>query len=309
MPVIYVNAELDPERHWAPALRALDPEVEVRWGEHPGDPSEIDLAAVWKPPRQGFAGMTGLRAIQSLGAGVDQLDPARLPAGVPLARLVDPLLTTGMVEYCRYAVLRYHREFDAYARDQAGRRWQPRRRRPPADTRVGILGLGELGSAIARDLVEAGFQVGGWSRRLKTLTGVACHAGAEGRFALAETSHILICVLPLTSSTEGILDAGLFARMPPGAWLVNIGRGRHLVEEDLIAAVRAGHLAGATLDVFRQEPLPEEHPFWSMPEITITPHIASTTVPETAARVVIENLRRALAGERLLYQVDLERGY
>jgi glyoxylate/hydroxypyruvate reductase A len=233
-----------------------------------------------------------------------------LPKGVPLARLRDPSLTEGMKAYCELAVLRYHRDFHIYERlSREGGPWRFKLPRPTANRRIGILGLGELGAGVASHLANAGFAVAGWARTSKQIPGIAAHHGSEGLDALAARSDIIINLLPLTAETENILDRKLFGRMPKGSYLINVGRGRHLVEDDLLVALRSGQLAGATLDVFRKEPLPLEHPFWHEPNILITPHVATSANPETAARQVVENIGRAMRGEALLNEVDPNRGY
>jgi glyoxylate/hydroxypyruvate reductase A len=246
----------------------------------------------------------------SLGAGIDQLDLSVLPRSVPLARLKDPELTKAMRQYCQLAVLRYHRDFHLYERfSQAGGPWRFRLPKPTSATRVGVLGLGELGGAVARDLVDLGFRVSGWTRNEKRIPGVQCFSGPNRLFDIAGQSDILINLLPLTADTDSILDRRLFEVMPMGSYLINVGRGRHLVEADLLAALESGQIGGATLDVFRNEPLPADHPFWRNPRVLITPHVATAANPQTAALQVVENIHRAMRGDTLVNQVDLSRGY
>jgi glyoxylate/hydroxypyruvate reductase A len=269
----------------------------------------IDIALIWKVP-PGLERFGNLRAILSLGAGVDQLDLDTLPKNVPLARLKDDSLTACMIDYCRLAVLRYHRDFHLYERlSREGGPWRYELPKRTSERCVGILGLGELGGAVAGDLVSAGFQVAGWSRSRKEVAGVRSCIGPEGLEEIAAMSEILINLLPLTPQTENILNRQFFSKMRVGSYLINVGRGRHLAEDDLLWALDEGRLAGATLDVFRTEPLPAGHPFWGDRRILVTPHIAAAGNPETAADYVAENIRRALRGERLLNQVDVSRGY
>lgn len=296
---------------WKRRLAALDSSVEVRAWPEAGSLDEIEAALVWKPPAGLMAKLPRLRLILSLGMGVDHVfaDPA-LPKGVPVARLVDPDLINRMSEYCALAVLRYHRGADAYDAFQRARQWKALPNEPAAvDRRVGILGLGEIGCDLAAKLAPFGFRLAGWSRTAKQLPGVECFYGAAGFKPFLARSEIVVCLLPLTPETEGVLDAGAFAALPKGAVVVNAARGGHVVDADLLEALDGGHLAAAQLDVFRQEPLPPEHPFWTHPKVRVTPHNAGVTNPNTAAAQIVENLRRLRAGETLRNVVDPARGY
>lgn len=303
------HSDLDYLDDWEPELKRFLPTIECRLSKDVTDPENIDIALIWKsPPR--LNSYKNLRAILSLGAGIDQLDLSTLPRGVPLARLKDPELTKSMTDYCRLAVLRYHRDFHIYERfSQAGGPWRFRLPKPTSTTRVGVLGLGELGAAVARALVDLGFRVSGWSRNEKRIPGVQSFSGPERLFDVAGQSNILINLLPLTAATDGILNRRLFEAMPRESYLINVGRGRHLVEADLVSALETGQIAGATLDVFRDEPLPEGHPFWRNPRVLVTPHVATAGNPKTAAMQVVENIQRAMRGETLVNQVDRVRGY
>jgi glyoxylate/hydroxypyruvate reductase len=299
----------DPAAAWRDALLAAMPGLDVRIWPEVGDPAEIDLALVWQPPPGELARYPNLRAVLSLGAGIDGLlAQPDLPA-VPIARMVDPSLTRTMTEYVVLAVLRHHRWFDHFEREQRAVRWSFALPPQAADRRVGVMGLGVLGSAAGRSLAGLGFPVAGWSRTGKELPGVKVFAGQDGWRSFLARTEILVCMLPLTGDTIGILDATTFARLPRGACLINVARGAHLVEADLIAALDSGQLAGATLDVFRDEPLPASHPLWRHPKVLITPHVASYCSPATAAEGVVENIRRARAGQPLLHQVDRRQGY
>ena len=299
----------DPADQWRRELHARMPELEVRIWPEVGDPGEIDLALVWRAPPGELARYPNLKAILSLGAGIEGLiaDPT-VPA-VPIARMVDPSLTRTMSEYVLLAVLRHHREFDRFERAQRERRWAYRFPPQAAERRVGIMGLGELGAAVARTLVRHGFAVAGWSRSAKALAGVTDYVGRSELHAFLHRTEILVCLLPLTAETRGILDAETFAGLPHGACVINVARGAHLVEADLLAALESGHLGGATLDVFHTEPLPPESPLWSHPRVLVTPHVASYCLPATAADGVVDNIRRAQAGQPLRHQVDRSRGY
>jgi glyoxylate/hydroxypyruvate reductase A len=307
--LLFASPDDDPLA-WSAALRRRVPDLEVRIFPEIGDPAAIDCALVWLPPPGLLAGLPNLRAIFSLGAGVDRLleDPT-LPPDVPLCRMVDPSLTASMAEFVLLHVLRYHRDLDVYEAQQRRAAWRLLLPKPAAATVVGLMGLGELGTASARLLVRHGFTVRGWSRTRKAIEGVYSFAGPAELPAFLEGVSVLVCLLPLTEETRGVLNANLFARLPAGARLVNLARGAHLVEEDLLAALDSGRLAHATLDVFAREPLPEDHPFWRHPKITVTPHAAAYCQPESAAELVAENIRRLRSGRPLLHLVDRARGY
>ncbi len=299
----------DPAEAWRDVLLAAIPDLDVRIWPQVGDPTEIDLALVWRPPTGELARYPNLRAILSLGAGIDGLLAQPGLPDVPIARMVDSSLTRTMTEYVLLAVLRHHRQFDHYEREQRATRWSYAFPPQAADRRIGILGLGVLGGAAAQSLSSHGFPVASWSRTRKELAGIQSFAGKGGLPAFLARTDILICLLPLTRETAGILNAQTFAGLPRGAYLINAARGAHLVEPDLIAALDSGQLAGATLDVFSEEPLPPGNPLWGHPKVLITPHVASYSLPSTGAADVVENIRRARAGQPLLHQVDRARGY
>lgn len=296
---------------WEAALSALDPSLVLYRHPFDGDPAEIEAVVMWTGhDLADLRRYPNLRLLVSMGAGVDHLlAPPGPPPGVPVVRLVDTRLTQAMSEWVLLNVLRFHRQDPEYRAQQAARIW---RELPPPDTarrRIGVLGLGALGADAARKLADLGFPVAGWSRRPKTLAGIACHHGPEGLPTVLRQADILVCLLPLTPATRGILDARAFALLPRGAYVLNAARGGHVVAADLLAALDAGHLAGAALDVFEPEPLPPDSPFWSHPKVIVTPHAASATIPASVAPQVIENIRRARAGAPLLHQVDLAAGY
>ncbi|MBI3283317.1 MAG: glyoxylate/hydroxypyruvate reductase A [Burkholderiales bacterium] len=295
---------------WLQALKQTLPQAKVRiWQE--GDDAPADYAIVWKPPVAMLRGRSALKAIFSRGAGVDgilQLG-ADLPAGVPVLRLSDAGMGVQMAEYVTHAVLRYFRRFDEYQlleRDACWRFLPPRQRE---DFSIGVLGLGVLGQRIVAALQHFGFPVNGWSRTQKTVDGVTCYAGREQLAAFMQASKVVVCILPLTADTQGILDRVSLGQLPQGAYLINVARGAHLVEDDLLALVQSGQIAGATLDVFAQEPLPRQHPFWREPRITLTPHIAAMTmVGESVAQIAqrIQVLEQGLPVDGV---VDIKRGY
>jgi glyoxylate/hydroxypyruvate reductase A len=295
---------------WRAALAALVPELTFLPWQDVADPAAVDVALCWLPPEGWLASFPNLKLTHSLGAGVDHvLGDKRYPAHVPLVRLVDPLMTRAMTEYVTFQVLRLHLREPTFRRQQSQRQWIPHFPPQASERKVGILGQGELGAASAAALVALGFDVAGWSRTPKQLPGVACFSGAAEFGAFLARSEILVCLLPLTSATEGILSAAAFDRMPRGAGIINVGRGRHLVEADLLAALDSGQLSEAVLDVFPKEPLAPEHPFWMHERIVVTPHVAALTNPATASLVVARNIRRLMAGEAWPDQVDLSNGY
>jgi glyoxylate/hydroxypyruvate reductase len=308
MALMFLSAD-DPAEAWREALLAAIPDLDFRIWPEVGEPAEIDLALVWRPPPGELARYPNLRAILSLGAGIDGLLVQPGLPDVPIVRMVDPSLTRTMTEYVVLATLRHHRQFDHFEREQQAGHWSYAFPAQAADRRIGVMGLGVLGGAVARGLTDQGFPVAGWSRAAKRLSGIESFAGRTGLRAFLARTDILVCLLPLTRDTAGILNAATFAGLPCGAYLINVARGAHLVEDDLIAALDSGQLAGATLDVFLEEPLPQENPLWRHPKVLITPHVASYASPQTAAEGVAANIHRARAGQPLLHQVDRARGY
>jgi glyoxylate/hydroxypyruvate reductase A len=304
------RSSVDSEARWRPQLARLMPELEIRVWPEIGDPADIEYALVWHPEPGLLASLPNLKLILSLGAGVDHIliDP-QLPPHVPIVRLVDPYMTNAMSEYVVLQVLRLHRKDLDYMAQQGARIWHELEHKNAAERSLGILGFGELGQDAARKLKSLGFDVGFWSRSEKTVAGFAGYSGGGGLPALLARSEILVCLLPLTAETEGILNAATFAMLPKGAGLINAARGRHLVEEDLLAALASGQLSAAVLDVFRDEPLATHHPFWRHPRIIVTPHVAALTHPPTAAPIILDNIRRFEEGRPLLNRVDPQRGY
>ena len=295
---------------WRDALNRAMPDLEIRDWDRPGDKADIEFAFVWNPPPGSLREFPNLRAIFSLGAGVDHLlRDANLPAGVPIVRMVEPELTRGMAEYVVLHVLRHHRRQREIEENQRRGIWDPIAVPTAPARQVGLMGLGVLGSAAARALAALDFDVAGWSRRPKPLPGIAGFHGAEGLAPFLARSQILVCLLPLTPDTAGILDARLFAALPRGASLINAARGGHQMEADILAALDSGQLSEATLDVFHDEPLPPGHRFWTHPRVTVTPHNASLTDPDSGARQVVENIRRLRCGEALDNVVNPESGY
>ncbi|MDA0702229.1 MAG: glyoxylate/hydroxypyruvate reductase A [Proteobacteria bacterium] len=295
---------------WLARFAAAAPGLEIRVWPDLGDEGEIDYAFIWDPPPGLLARLPRLKGVFSLGAGADHLfrDPD-LPRDLPLTRVVDPSMTARVTEHGLTLILHLHRNMAAYGAAQRRGEWAPEPQPRAQDRPVGILGLGVLGGDLARHCAALGFPVAGWSRSAKRLDGVEGFHGTEGLAPFLARTEILVCLLPLTPETNGIMDAALFAGLPKGAMMVNLGRGAHLVTEDLIAALDAGHLAHASLDVFDPEPLPAASPLWAHPKVTITPHVAGITDPDAVVAQVIENIRRIEAGEPVLYPVDRNLGY
>jgi glyoxylate/hydroxypyruvate reductase len=306
MSILLVGA-LSPEEYaeWRHHLAAYLPRGEALvLGTETYDTHAVEIALAANPAPGLLARHPNLRFIQSLWAGVDRLlsDPL-LPPDVPVARMVDPNLTQSMVECVLATVLALHRQMPAYARQQADGVWRQRPQPLAAARRVGVLGLGRLGRAAGLALAAVGFAVSGWSRTARAV------AGADGLPRLLERTDILVNLLPLTRDTEGILGRETFRRLPPGAAVVNLARGGHLAEQDLLDALADGTLGHAILDVFREEPLPPAHPFWGHPKITVFPHVAAYSEPGTAARLAVENIAAFRAERPLLGEVDRHLGY
>lgn len=296
-------------RVWAEIFARQAPHIDFRIWPDIGDPAAVRFLAAWEPPPDICGLFPNLEVLFSSGAGVDQFKFDELPADLPVVRMVEPGIICGMVEYVSWAVLSLHRDMPQYQRQQREGLWKTIQVQPAAKRRIGVLGLGSLGQAVLAQLRGFGFDCAGWSRSRHQVEGVECFAGADELPAFLARTQILVCLLPLTDATRGFLNAELFAALPPGASLVHVGRGPHLVEQDLITALESGHLAQAVLDVTDPEPLPADHLFWRHPKIWLTPHIASMTQPETAAEVVLENIRRFEAGEGMSGLVDRGLGY
>ena len=310
MVILLVTSHAGQAQIWRSELVKRLPDVELRVYPQLGDPAAIEVALAWKAPHGVLASLPQLRLICSLGMGLDHLlDDPTLPADVPIVRLVDPNMVQQMSEYALYAVLHFHRRFDVYARFQVERRWEELPLPHTERRHVGVMGLGEIGADCARKLAALGFQVSGWSRSARQVRGIRCFGGDSGLPAFLSASEILVVVLPLTAATAGIVNARTIASMPRGAYVVNIARGALVVEEDLLAALDSGQLAGAMLDVTQTEPLPQSHALWRHPNARITPHIAGLTNPYTAIEPIVDNIRRLRSGASLQHLVDRRRGY
>jgi glyoxylate/hydroxypyruvate reductase A len=295
---------------WLPWLEKADLNVLVH-GRDAYAPEAVDYVQSFRPPPGLLKTFPNLKAIFSLGAGVDGfLSDPDFPKRVPLVRFVDPQLSTEMAQYVVMHTLLQHRHQKDFDTAQAAGKWAQRvLPRRTADTRIGILGLGEIGTVAGERLRDLGFLVSGWSRSPKSVRGIESYSG-KGEFeAFLRVSDFLVCLLPLTHETRGILNTKTFAALPEGAYVINVARGGHLVEDDLVKAIDSGHLAGATLDVFQTEPLPETSPLWRHPKIVVTPHIAAITDPRIAAQYVIDGIARAERGEPLYNVVSPDREY
>ena len=306
----------DPEHtgRWLSALRRELPRIECRPWDRPGDLDEVEYAVVWRPPPGELKRFASLKAVFSIGAGVDHIlcDP-ELPRGVPVFRTTGPQLVQRMREYVALHTLRHHRRMPELQAQQARAEWRALQTPSAERRRVGIMGMGTLGGAAARTLAGLGFDVAGWGRSPRpadAVRPVTYFHGPGQRQSFLARSEILICLLPLTDETENCLDRGLFDCLPRGACLIHAGRGAHLVEQDLLQALEDGRLGGATLDVFRQEPLPPKHPFWTHPLITVTPHLASLIDPDSGAHLLADAIRRFRDEDPLdELRVDPSRGY
>ncbi len=303
------KGDIDRGGDWQAALNRHAPDIEIRTWPEAGEVADIDYALVWKPPRAFLASLPNLKAIFSIGAGIEHLasDP-ELP-DIPVVRMVEPGLTTGMTEFVVMSVLYHHRFMLDYLAQQRARAWHEISQVAPGRRRVGIMGLGVLGCDALERLKIFGFDLAGWSRSQKSIPGVTCFAGAEQLVTFLSCTDILVCLLPLTAETRGILNAETLALLPRGAAVINVARGGHVVEADLLAALDSGQIGGATLDVFQEEPLAEDSRFWDHPRVVVTPHIASMTIPDSAAAAVVHQIRRLEQGQPLEHVVDFKRGY
>ena len=292
---------------WLHGLQAALPDATISvW--QPGAP-QADYAVVWAPPQQFVDEQAALQALFNIGAGVDALLKLRLPAGMRVVRLDDAGMAVQMAEYVCHAVIRHFREFDAYEADMQAGRWGYRKPRLRSEFPVGVMGLGVLGERVARALTQFDFPVNGWSRSPKAIVGVRGFSGTDGFNDFLAASRVLVNLLPLTPDTQDIMNRETLSRLQPGAYVVNVARGAHLVEEDLLALIDSGHVAGATLDVFRQEPLPAGHPFWNHPRIVATPHTSARTLREESIAQIARKMLALQRGEAVAGVVDPGRGY
>lgn len=296
---------------WIKDFAKFLPEAEVEiW--HAGEQvPPCDYAVVWSPPEAMLPDLAQVKAIFNTGAGVDALlrYGDALPREVPIVRLGDAGMALQMAEYVTHAVLRYYRRFDDYERQARAGIWAALPSYNREDFAVGVLGLGTLGTRVLEALAPFGFPLRGWSRTDKRLPGVQCFHGADGLDTFLRGTRVLVCMLPLTPETSNLLDRSNLAKLPAGAYLVNVARGAHVAEPELLVLIKSGHIAAATLDVFRNEPLPAQHPFWQEPRITITPHISALTLRRESVQQIADKIRKLERGEPVGEVVDRNLGY
>ncbi|MCX2719588.1 2-hydroxyacid dehydrogenase [Lentiprolixibacter aurantiacus] len=309
MPIVIIRND-HKTMAWKEALLKADPELEIYAHDEEHDPERITMAIVWKPPHGVLSHYPNLGAIASFGAGVDFLfEENSLPEGVPITRVVDPVLAADMSEFVTAVILAQLKNLLVFKHIQPNKKWLPMEYRRISEVSVGIMGLGELGCRLAVDLVRFGFKVRGWARSEKDIDKVSCFAGEQGLTSFLSGTDLLVCLLPLTPDTRGILNKGLFMKLPEGAYVINVARGGHLEEDDLLEVLEQGHLSGAFLDVFSREPLPEDHPFWQHPKIDMSPHVASVSDVNSVVPQLLDNYYRLQEGQPLKNQVSTSRGY
>ena len=292
---------------WLQGLHALLPEADIRVWE-PGAPL-AEYGIVWAPPQQFIDEQTALKALFNTGAGVDGLLSLQLPPDVAVVRLEDAGMAVQMAEYVSHAVIRHFRELDAYEETGRAGEWSFRKPRLRSEFPIGVMGLGVLGERVARTLAQFEYPVHGWSRSSKTIDGVQTHSGSDGLSQFLAASRVLVNLLPLTPETENLINRHTLSQLQPGGYLINVARGAHVVDEDLIALLDEGHLAGAMLDVFRIEPLPAEHPFWRHPKIVVTPHTSARTLRDETIAQIAHKIAALHRGEAIDGVIERERGY
>ncbi|MBS0607778.1 MAG: glyoxylate/hydroxypyruvate reductase A [Proteobacteria bacterium] len=306
MKITYCCADTKAEP-WLQGLAAALPRADITLWQ-PGAP-RADYAVVWAPPQQFIDEQPGLKALFNIGAGVDALLGLRLPPRLPVVRLDDAGMAVQMAEYVCHAVIRHFRDLGGYEADMRAGHWAYRRPPRRQDFPVGIMGLGVLGQRVARALAQFEFPVLGWSRGPRQVEGVRCFSGPEGFNDFLAATRVLVNLLPLTPETRDIMNQGTLSLLKPGAYVINVARGAHLVDEDLLALIDSGHVAGATLDVFRTEPLPADHPFWQQPRITLTPHTSARTLRDESIAQIVRKITALERGEPIAGIVDHARGY
>ena len=295
---------------WKKALQAKLLNVRIDIVGESAAAFNAEFLVCWKPEKGQLKKFPNLKVIQSLGAGVDHIfDTNLIPDETSVVRIVDPNLMIDMWEYTLAATMNYLKDFPLYAQQQSNKAWIQHKYKTIPTTTVSVMGLGKIGGYVAEQFAKIGFKVQGWSNSIKNIKGVKAFAGQSDLSEFLKNTDVLINILPLTASTTGILNTTFLERLPKGAYLINVGRGGHLIEADLLPLIENGQLAGATLDVFQEEPLPKNHPFWTCPKVVVTPHIASLTKVESAVNQVVENYQRMMKGELLLNEVSPKKGY
>ena len=314
MNVSFCCTDTKPEP-WLQGLKAALPQAHIEQWQPGAAPA--DYAVVWAPPQQFLDEQCppdaergeGLKAIFNIGAGVDALMKLQIPPQLKVVRLDDAGMSVQMAEYVCHALIRHFRELDGYETDIAQGKWSYRKPRSRADWPVGVMGLGVLGERVSKAVAQFDFPVNGWSRTAKYVDGVHCFAGMDQFDAFLQASKVLVCLLPLTADTRDIMRRETLLKLQPGGYVINVARGAHLVDDDLIALIDSGHLAGATLDVFRKEPLPAGHAFWKHPKITVTPHTSARTLREESIAQIAGKMLALARGESIAGVVDRARGY
>lgn len=308
MSIVLVSTARAPEK-WASTLKEKNKSLDIQIYPDVQRPEDIEFAISWKHPEGLYQSYPNLKVIASMGAGVNHiLKDEHLPEGVKVTRIVDDQLTKDMSHFVLLQCLAVSRNLFTHLQDQESKTWKVKSYQTPEKTSVGIMGYGVLGQAAGNVLKANGFDVKGYANSSKIVEGVKVY-GAEEQDEFLENTQVLVCLLPVTSETKGVLNLEVFKKLKPDGYLVNVARGEHVVEADLISAIDQGVIKGASLDVFQEEPLPESHPFWSHPRIQITPHVASMTDPESVANQLLENYKRMKNGDSLLNEVDVNRGY
>ncbi len=309
MKVLFVAGDPKPER-WTVPIRELLPEAEVYVWDASGPAVDADYAIVWQPPAELFEREKSLKAVFNLGAGIDGLLAVpNLPPQLPIVRLEDAGMSVQMAEYVLYQLLEASRGMETYREQQREGVWKIHRPIKRSEWPVGVMGLGQIGKRVARTLADLDYRVNGWARSRHELDGITTFAGADNLPGFLQSTRVLVNTLPLTDETRDILNYQHLSQLMPGAVVINVGRGEHLVEDDLLRAIDDGHVARAVLDVFRQEPLPSDHPFWQRPEITITPHISARTLRDATLEQITGKIRAYHNGQSITGIVDTRQGY
>lgn len=294
---------------WKVEINTYLPEVKVEIFPDIENYSEVEFALCWKPEGDYYTYFPNLKVVQSGGAGIDHLFPQNIPSHLHICRIIDPMLKSDMFEHVLTCVMHSMKNFSTYIDEKENKHWRPLSYKSIGETNITVLGLGEIGGYVAEQMFRLGFQVKGWSNSTKDFPGVTSLTGAAGLGLAVENADFIVNILPLTDATYGILDRNLFNLCAKGTVLINVGRGDHLVENDLLHAIAEKNIAEAYLDVFHQEPLPQDHPFWDCPAIIITPHVASRTNIGSSVLQVVDNYCRMADGRPLLNEVSLEKGY
>lgn len=306
MSFLIISPNRDPKA-WIKALHEAAPELELEVYPEVRNPEKVEFALSWRHPHGIFKNYPNLRVISSMGAGIDHiLQDETIPQHIEITRIIDNQLAEDMAVFVLALVLEQVRNLSLH---HCSKEWKPVKYLRPKNLRVGIMGMGVLGSAVAKTLRNNGFNLSGWSSSEKDISGVETFHGEDQLPEFLSKTDFLVCLLPLTSETENILEKALFQQLPQGAYVINVARGNHLVEKDLLEMIDNGHLSGASLDVFRKEPLPEEHAFWNHPKIKITPHVASVTHPSSVAPQLIENYIRMKNGQKPRHLINRQKQY